>query len=841
MTKPVIVKRSTKGSHLTFTELDNNFQNLDDATISIAVSGDGTVVNDLNGTTTLVPSDEIFLTADNTAKTVTVSEKIIRLYAYVHNSQGAIISKGQPVYLYQATGDKPSVKLALNTSDATSAKVLGLAAETLAIGADGYVITQGKLVGVDTSAFSEGDTLYLGSTAGTLTATKPYAPNHLVYMGVVAKANAGQGEIYVRAQNGYELEELHNVNIDHNVSLANKDYLVYNSSNSLWENRSLDTVNDTSPQLGGDLDINGHKIVSTSNGNIELDPDGTGKVIISGDLQVDGTTTTINSTTLDVDDKNITLAKGAANGAAADGGGITVEGPTTSATLLYANSDDSWNLNKKTTAPELQIDNVNINGNTISTTDTNGSLTLTPNGTGDLVLDGVKWPQADGTSNQYLRTNGSGQLTWATPAGGITDVVNDTSPQLGGDLDVNGHIITSTSNTAVNIMPNGTGAVYLASNSNKVTLTVGSNTGTRISSLVTDSTNSITFQHDKAQWQIFDEASHGIVFQGATGGNSFSITSKNVTVSVDSGGFIQLGANKYPTTTGSANYFLKTDGAGNLSWSSVSTGAISNVVEDTTPQLGGDLDVNGFKLTSTTNGDIVLDPNGTGYVRSKAQYLLVGETGATSSFIYTQDSTANDIAFGHSNGASVTAYKSGLGSGIDVFAAAGEDVFLSGTRVRASRLNTAGVITTNGTGSLTLQTNNAGTSSGKIIIAEGANGNISVTPNGTGKSILANINYNETIYDLGTTGGTIAPNVTNGNIQKITLNSALTLNAFTSPVAGQSLTLMIFGGTAYTSITSTMKFSGGIKTLTGTAGCVDILSVFYDGTNYYASLGKGFA
>jgi hypothetical protein len=104
------------------------------------------------------------------------------------------------------------------------------------------------------------------------------------------------------------------------------------------------------------------------------------------------------------------------------------------------------------------------------------------------------------------------------------------------------------------------------------------------------------------------------------------------------------------------------------------------------------------------------------------------------------------------------------------------------------------------------------------------------------------IGYGEgAIYDLGTTGGTIAPNVANGNVQKITLNSALTLNAFTSPVAGQSLTLIIYGGTAYTSITSTMKFAGGVKTLTGTAGCIDIVSIYYDGTNYFASLGKGFA
>jgi hypothetical protein len=122
-----------------------------------------------------------------------------------------------------------------------------------------------------------------------------------------------------------------------------------------------------------------------------------------------------------------------------------------------------------------------------------------------------------------------------------------------------------------------------------------------------------------------------------------------------------------------------------------------------------------------------------------------------------------------------------------------------------------------------------------------SNGNITVTPNGTGQTVVKNLEYNEYVHALGTTGGTIAPNVADGNVQTITLSSALTINAFTSPVAGQSLTLIINGGTAYTSITSTMKFAGGIKTLTGTAGCIDILSVFYDGTTYYASLGKGFA
>jgi hypothetical protein len=99
--------------------------------------------------------------------------------------------------------------------------------------------------------------------------------------------------------------------------------------------------------------------------------------------------------------------------------------------------------------------------------------------------------------------------------------------------------------------------------------------------------------------------------------------------------------------------------------------------------------------------------------------------------------------------------------------------------------------------------------------------------------------YKETIYSIGTTSGTVAPNVVNGNVQTITLNGNLTLNAFTSPVAGQSLTLIINTGGTGRTLTSTMKFSGGSKTLS-TTSTTDILTVVYDGTNYWASLSKDF-
>jgi hypothetical protein len=71
-----------------------------------------------------------------------------------------------------------------------------------------------------------------------------------------------------------------------------------------------------------------------------------------------------------------------------------------------------------TISTELSVDNININGNTIVSSDTDGDLNLTPNGTGDLVLDGLKWPQADGTADYVLSTDGAGQLSWTEQTGG---------------------------------------------------------------------------------------------------------------------------------------------------------------------------------------------------------------------------------------------------------------------------------------------------------------------------------------------------------------------------------------------------------------------------------------
>ena len=82
--------------------------------------------------------------------------------------------------------------------------------------------------------------------------------------------------------------------------------------------------------------------------------------------------------------------------------------------------------------------------------------------------------------------------------------------------------------------------------------------------------------------------------------------------------------------------------------------------------------------------------------------------------------------------------------------------------------------------------------------------------------------------------GTITPNFALGAIQKITLNGNLTFNAFTSPSAGQSITLIIDTNGTNRTLTSTMKFAGGNKTMS-TTDTIDVMTVLYDGTNYLAN------
>ena len=110
---------------------------------------------------------------------------------------------------------------------------------------------------------------------------------------------------------------------------------------------------------------------------------------------------------------------------------------------------------------------LDVNGNAIVSA-SNGNIVITPNGSGSVIIDGLSHPQADGNAGQVLKTDGSGQLAFASVSSlagaGIQNVSDDSSPQLGGNLDVVTHSIVSTSNRDINLTPNGSGKVVVGTN-----------------------------------------------------------------------------------------------------------------------------------------------------------------------------------------------------------------------------------------------------------------------------------------------------------------------------------------------------------------------------------------
>jgi hypothetical protein len=233
-------------------------------------------------------------------------------------------------------------------------------------------------------------------------------------------------------------------------SASSGQILSYNGTDYAWiaDAGIADVVDDTTPQLGGNLDLNTNDITGTGNINITgnatltgylagpatftIDPsavgDNTGTVVIAGDLQVDGTTTTINSATLTVDDKNIVVASGAVNAAAADGAGLTVDGA--SATFTYAATGDKWTANKPLDlgANDLLADHIKATGDGTN----NGKMDLQCSaGTHAVTLEGpdhsgassytLKLPQTAPTAGQLLAQNSANnQLEFVdNPAAGI--------------------------------------------------------------------------------------------------------------------------------------------------------------------------------------------------------------------------------------------------------------------------------------------------------------------------------------------------------------------------------------------------------------------------------------
>jgi hypothetical protein len=153
------------------------------------------------------------------------------------NNTGLTILKGSVVYFSGASGNLPLLALAQANSEMSSTKTIGITVTDIPDNDTGEVVIIGLAENLNTSGFSDGASLYLSpSVPGGLTTTKPSAPDHMVFVGFVTRSHPSQGTIEVKIQNGFELQELHNVAIS---SLVDNQVLKYDAPNSLWKNRTL--------------------------------------------------------------------------------------------------------------------------------------------------------------------------------------------------------------------------------------------------------------------------------------------------------------------------------------------------------------------------------------------------------------------------------------------------------------------------------------------------------------------------------------------------------------------------------------------------------------------------
>lgn len=279
----------------------------------------------------------------------------IPVVSYVQNAEATTLTTGTVVYLFGGTGDHASVKRADNNSDTTSSKTVGVVAAPIAASQNGPVVTRGYVDGINLSTYSVGDILWLNAN-GLFSTTKPVAPKHMVFVGVVVRAT-NNGIMYVATQNGYELEELHDVKIS---GVTDGQFLRYNSASTIWVNDTINLGTDTAGSYVESL-VAGTGVTLTNNSGEGATPtvaigqavgtsssvtfakvDTTGDVTVGGNLTVNGTTTTLNTETLAVED-NIVVLNSNFTGSPTLNAGIEVErGDSTNVVLRWNETTDQW-------------------------------------------------------------------------------------------------------------------------------------------------------------------------------------------------------------------------------------------------------------------------------------------------------------------------------------------------------------------------------------------------------------------------------------------------------------------------------------------------------------------
>ena len=239
-----------------------------------------------------------------------------------------------------------------------------------------------------------------------------------------------------------------------------------------------------------------------------------------------------------------------------------VHGTLTASSALIADS------NKK--LDNLKVDNLDLNGNSITSTDSNGDINITPNGTGDVVIDGLKYPQADGSANQFLQTDGSGQLSFATVTSSFT--LSDGSN-------------TDTFNTGETL-----------------TFTAGEGIDATVSN------NTVTIAGELASTGNVGSASFAAADFAVSGGGEVTVKASGITNAQLAGSIANSKLSNSSITIGS---------------DAVALGASRTDINGLTSLDVDNITIDGNTISTTnTDGDLVLSPNGSGDIDASSSKII---------------------------------------------------------------------------------------------------------------------------------------------------------------------------------------------------------------------------
>jgi hypothetical protein len=367
-------------------------------------------------------------------------ENVVR----VSNKTGNLLTKGTLVFITGGTNNRPTVTLASRDAERTSARTLGFVGHNIDPNAEGYVVTYGLLRDINTIAYTAGTQLYL-FTGGTWTNEKPIAPDHDVRVGVVVRQSLGAGIIFVTVQNGYELDEIHDVRIS---GLTAGDLLVQSSFNSkpVWVNtKTLPgnyTISGNTTHIGN-FNITGNSTqfgTYTHSGDtfITGNTNQIGNFTITGNTTQSGDTTQLGNFHITGNTSQIGVYSHSGDtiitGNTTQLGDITLTGNTTQFGI-YTHSGDTF-----ITGNTTQIGNIALSGNSFITGNTtqsgNTSHTGSTSQIGDVSLTG----NTDQLGYLYIISATTGctlAVTGNTCLNGDVQVIGNLSYQ--GDLNVTGN------------------------------------------------------------------------------------------------------------------------------------------------------------------------------------------------------------------------------------------------------------------------------------------------------------------------------------------------------------------------------------------------------------------